>query len=144
MSDAVPTVLRLVIGGLFVYAGLLKAISPAALQHTIESYALVPTWFARGAAAYLPYLEMTVGGACILRRAERSARVILLFMTAGFVLIHAGAWWRSMNDECGCFGPMGGQWLTHPVAVALNGALFLSVAWLEHRTRGLALRKDPS
>lgn len=94
--------LRLVLGGLFLWAGIVKLSDVYGFQYIIEEYGLAPletTYFlARG----LPILEILAGLALIL-----NIRGGLAVIT-GMLLLFIGVLWYGMfhnlDIDCGCFG----------------------------------------
>ncbi|MBI5382304.1 MAG: DoxX family membrane protein [Opitutae bacterium] len=121
--------IRCALGGVFIYAGLPKALHPAAFLKSIESYQLVPYALAVLAAAWMPYVELAVGAACVCRIWERGAYALTGAMAAGFFGLHAYAWARGMTDDCGCFGPEG-VWNSHPAGLVINAVLLAASLWL--------------
>lgn len=97
---------RLIVGGIFIYAGYLKAVSPAAeFAYAIESYKIVPPWLALWTALALPWLEIYLGlmlaAGLFTRFCAAGAGLLLL----GFEALLAQAWLRHLPVlSCGCFG----------------------------------------
>jgi uncharacterized membrane protein YphA (DoxX/SURF4 family) len=103
MKIAVAVVLRFLIGGLFLWAGLSKLGSPLQTLATIFSYQIVlPDLPASLIAAALPWMEILLGTALLagiwLPVATGWTAVVLLF----FTVMTAQAWWRELPIDCGC------------------------------------------
>lgn len=96
--------LRRLLGGLFVFAGLMKALDPAEFANDIANYQLLPWSFAVGAAFYLPWLEILAGGMLIFGTWKAGALRILILLMLAFVQALFAAWLRRLNIHCGCFG----------------------------------------
>lgn len=96
--------LRWLLGGLFVFAGVLKALDPAVFTKDIANYQLLPWEYAVGAAFYLPWLEVFAGGMLIFGPWRAGALRILLILMLGFTQALFTAWVRGLNIHCGCFG----------------------------------------
>ena len=96
--------LRLVIGATFVYAGVVKALSPIRFTSDIHNYRLLPWSMAVALAFYLPWLEIVCGLALLLGRFYRAAVAILLALTIIFIVASAAARIRGIDISCGCFG----------------------------------------
>jgi uncharacterized membrane protein YphA (DoxX/SURF4 family) len=95
--------LRMVIGGLFAYAGVIKILDPQAFARTISHWDLVPEPFLPCVAIGLPVLEI-VGGLALLVGSRLGFCVVsglLLF----FVGILGYGMSRGLEVDCGCFGP---------------------------------------
>src|SRR5688572_776644 len=76
------TVARLVVGGVFVVAGVLKVPDPAAAVRAVRAYRLLPEPLVAPVAFGLPVLEIAVGLALLLgvfvRRAAIASAVLLV------------------------------------------------------------------
>lgn len=96
---------RLVLAGLFLWAGIHKAMEPELFLQDIESYELLPYRWAWLTSIWLPFLEITAAAALLFGRrwAQAGAAVI-----GGLLLIFLGAiisaWARGLSLSCGCFG----------------------------------------
>jgi len=96
--------LRLVIGATFIYAGVVKALSPIRFTNDIHNYRLLPWSMAVALAFYLPWLEIVCGLAVVLGRFYRAAIALLLALTIIFIVASATARIRGIDISCGCFG----------------------------------------
>lgn len=96
-------VLRVYIGGLFVYASMYKISYSAEFAETIASYQLVPYWAVNVSAVFLPWLELVCGVLLVVGFRAKSAAVIiggLLVMFTAAVVINL---LRDSPIPCGCF-----------------------------------------
>ena len=95
---------QFIIGGIFIYAGVLKAMEPLGFAIDIDNYKLVPWAIGVRLAFYLPWLEILCGFALLTRRLYSGALSILF----GLMLIFIGgtivAKARGIDITCGCFG----------------------------------------
>jgi uncharacterized membrane protein YphA (DoxX/SURF4 family) len=96
--------LRLVIGATFIYAGVVKALTPIRFTSDIHNYRLLSWSMAVALAFYLPWLEIVCGLALLLGRFYRAAVAILLALTIIFIVASAAARIRGIDISCGCFG----------------------------------------
>jgi len=96
--------LRLIIGVTFVYAGVVKALSPIRFTSDIHNYRLLPWSMAVALAFYLPWLEIWCGLALLLGRLYRAAIALLVGLTIIFIVASASARIRGIDISCGCFG----------------------------------------
>lgn len=96
---------RLVLAGLFLWAGILKAMEPELFLQDIESYEILPYRWAWLMSIWLPFLEITAAAALLTTRrwAQAGAAVIggLLLAFLGAII---SAWARGLSLSCGCFG----------------------------------------
>src|SRR3989304_2781396 len=123
LSHALPRVSRLIVGFVFLAAGLLKRRRPEAFRHAASHIRLVPPGARRLITAVLPAAEVTLGVLLVLGIQVEAAAGVAAFLTAVFAaVILFGI--PAAESDCGCFGPLlAGQ--TRASAVARNVALGL-------------------
>ena len=112
MGGKVITVVRVVVAGVFVVAGVMKiwdfkharSATPdftIAIQH----FRLLPSPdLAVLLAVYLPWLEVVAALALFVRRVALGATAAMLGMSVMFLAAIGSAWWRGLDIACGCFG----------------------------------------
>src|SRR5438132_12972215 len=100
----VALVLRIVLAGLFVLAGGLKLLDPAAFAVEINRYQLIPWWSCALLALLLPWLEICVGIALLTRWFSRGALTWVTALLIVFSLALLSAMLRGLSIDCGCFG----------------------------------------
>jgi uncharacterized membrane protein YphA (DoxX/SURF4 family) len=105
-SGLVRTAARLVVGGLFIWAGVLKIADPLAFARDISNFRLVPAWAALLAALVLPWIEVLCGAAVILGPLRRTGALLIAAMLAGFILLTVVTMARGIDTNCGCFGAL--------------------------------------
>src|SRR2546430_5020952 len=71
-------IVDLVVGGIFIYAGVLKALDPVQFANDIDNYKTLPWFISVRLAFYLPWLEMLCGFALIFRFLYSGALSILI------------------------------------------------------------------
>lgn len=96
--------LALVIGGLFIYAGVIKVLDPVGFAGDIENYKILPWPIGVRLAFYLPWLEILCGLALIARCLYRGGLFILTMLMTVFIIITIIAKARGLDISCGCFG----------------------------------------
>ncbi len=104
MISKLDVILRVILGGLFVYAGILKAWQPDQFLQDVLSYQILPHGIAVAVVWYLPYLEMVCGCLLWTRQFRNEAALVLLGLLAVFISALSAAWWRGLDISCGCFG----------------------------------------
>jgi putative oxidoreductase len=102
-------ILAIIIGGLFVYAGALKAWDPVRFASDIQNYHVLPWALNVRLAFYLPWLEMICGFALIFRRLYSGALALLLALLLVFIGASIAAKARGIDISCGCFGHVSDQ-----------------------------------
>jgi uncharacterized membrane protein YphA (DoxX/SURF4 family) len=97
-------VCRLLIGGIFVWAGVEKILAPFAFSVAIYNYGFFPGQLIGLAAAILPWVE-AIAGLCLLAGLNTKGAAIitsvLLLLFVGLIIISA---LLGLNIDCGCFG----------------------------------------
>lgn len=124
----VALLLELLLGCVFVYAGILKAWDPAAFANDVSNYRILGPVLSAMGAVYLPWLEILAGGALLARRARIAALWLLLLLGLCFCAGLASALLRGLDIACGCFGGGEGGSLVPAMLRAL--ALVLVSGWL--------------
>ncbi len=107
-AQGLAWLIRLALGGLFIWAGATKILEPGLFARSMAAYELLPDRLILPLAYVLPWLEVLCGAALIVRRFDKGAVVwanllILVFLVA--LGINLG---RGVDVDCGCFGPEGG------------------------------------
>lgn len=123
---------RLAVGGVFVYAGLMKALAPAEeFGYAIESYRVLNSQLSLYSAYLVPWIELWAG---LLLAAGVFTRLNALFagaMLVFFELMLGQAWLRGLPvTSCGCFGSSGSNSLGHEF---IQNLAFLALAWLAYK-----------
>lgn len=97
-------VARLVVGGVWIWAGLSKLPDPAASIETVRAYELVPAGLVEPVGYLLPALEVVVGIALVAGLLTRGSALLSVLLLVAFVVGIASAWARGLEIDCGCFG----------------------------------------
>ena len=97
---------RLVLGGLFVYAGAVKVLDPLDFAQNIRNYQLVGQSLSFVAAIVLPWLEILAGLALILGVWTRGAALVVTGLLVFFIVLTAVTMVRGLDVDCGCFGSL--------------------------------------
>lgn len=124
---------RLLLGGLFLYAGVLKALDPAAFAGVVAAYRILPYVGNHLVAATLPYVEIVAALLLLADRRVRPAALLLGALTGIFMLALATVLLRGLEVDCGCFGAAG---RTTPGAALLRDAALLPLAAAVYLLRG--------
>jgi hypothetical protein len=103
-------ILDFIIGGIFIYAGVLKILDPVGFANDIDNYKMLPWMFSVGLAFFLPWLEVFAGLAVIFRRLYFGGQGILLALVAIFIGASIFAKARGLDITCGCFGHVSKNW----------------------------------
>jgi uncharacterized membrane protein YphA (DoxX/SURF4 family) len=120
--------LRLVLGGLFLYAGLSKIGQPYQFAAAIQAYQLLPQFLVGLSAVLIPWIETVSAISLILNRKPRSALLLFLLLLIIFMGIIIFTMLRGLDIDCGC-GLLANRrvgWLV----LAEDLALLLVITWL--------------
>jgi len=96
-------IVRLILGGVFLYAGFVKIADPTAFAGTIAAYRILPYFGNYLAAAILPWIEMTCGVLLIVGYRTRPAAALILALNLLFMAALASTIIRGLDIDCGCF-----------------------------------------
>jgi uncharacterized membrane protein YphA (DoxX/SURF4 family) len=99
-------IFRLVLGGLFVYAGVVKVLDPLEFAQNIRNYRLVGQSLSFLAAVVLPWLEILAGVALAAGVWTRASALIISGLLVFFILLTLVTIARGLDVECGCFGAL--------------------------------------
>jgi putative oxidoreductase len=97
-------VLRVVLGAVFLYAGIQKAANPAGFASDIMGFRIFPAPLVNPLAAYLPFLEILVGAGLVIGFPYSGALMISGGLLLSFIILVTSAMWRGLDVSCGCFG----------------------------------------
>ena len=106
--------LRIVLGGVFLYAGGLKIADPAAFAGSVAAFKLLPTFGNYLIAATLPWVEVLCGLLLITGYRVRAGATLVLLMNLVFAVAITSAIIRGLDIDCGCFrqgGPKTSPWI---------------------------------
>jgi uncharacterized membrane protein YphA (DoxX/SURF4 family) len=99
-------VLRVLLGGIFIYAGYVKLAEPWQLFAAgIADYEVVPMWAAKFLAHTLPWFEVVIGLLLIAGRWLRVSTVSTSLLLLVFFSLMVRAFVGGKEINCGCFGP---------------------------------------
>lgn len=94
---------RLLLGAVFLTAGVSKVFSPEDFSRAIDNYRLLAPRFSYLVALWLPWQEIVVGCLFILNRWSRAAAALALMMEIVFAGAIGSALYRGLDISCGCF-----------------------------------------
>ena len=94
---------RLILSAAFILAALPKIQEPAAFVISVEGYRVVTGDFALWVALALPWLELVAGFGLLIPQIRRGSALVLALLLIAFIVLHASAWARGLDINCGCF-----------------------------------------
>ncbi|HQE12466.1 MAG TPA: DoxX family protein [Flavipsychrobacter sp.] len=102
-------ILRIVVGGLFIFSGVVKANDPLGLSYKMNEFFEVwhMTWmepYSLSLSVMMIGFEIIAGFALLIGAAFRVFSFLLLLLTAFFTFLTAYVLFSGKIKECGCFG----------------------------------------
>ena len=152
---AFTRIIAILVGAVFIYAGILKVMEPIQFAKDIDNYKMLSWPVAVALGFFLPWLEIAAGVALVTRWMERGGLLILTGLTTVFIVASLVAKSRGLDISCGCFGHASQGWSFGWHMVLDFGLLAALVVLLgdflkgietrkaEHRTPNVELRKSP-
>jgi uncharacterized membrane protein YphA (DoxX/SURF4 family) len=124
---------RVVVGGVWLAAGLLKVSDGAASVRAVRAYDLLPEAVVPTIGHALPALEIVIGLALVAGALTRPAAVVSALLFLAFIFGISSAWSRGLQIDCGCFGGGGFDAKAtdkYPWEIARDAGLLLLSLWL--------------
>lgn len=97
---------RLIVGSVFLWAGLLKIFDPLGFAQDITNYRTFPQVMSFFMAIVLPWVEVVSGILLILGIFSRASSLILSSLLVAFLVLTALTILRGLDVDCGCFGSL--------------------------------------
>jgi len=97
---------RVIVGGVFIWAGALKIADPLGFAQSIKNYQVVSPPLALLIAVVLPWVEVLSGAFLIIGVFKRSSALLISLLLIGFIGLVAFALARGIDTSCGCFGSL--------------------------------------
>jgi uncharacterized membrane protein YphA (DoxX/SURF4 family) len=138
---------RLVLAGVFAWAGIAKMANADAAVRAVRAYRILPEALIHAAAWGLPFVELALAALLLLGIATRLAAAIGAGLLAVFMIAIVSVWARGIQIDCGCFGGGGPahagatQYLSELARDAV--LLALAIGLVVHPTSRLALLDLP-
>src|SRR5205809_7739543 len=135
-SNILRRIVDLIVAGVFIYAGAIKALDPVQFANDIDNYKIFPWPISVALAFYLPWLEIFCGFALVVRLLYRGALSILTMLILSFTLVTIAAKVRGLDITCGCFGHASQHW-SFPAHLATNLGILaaLLALWFQGNAR---------
>ena len=95
---------RLVVGGVWLYAGAIKLPDPAQSVAAVRAYQAAPVRLVAPVGQLLPVVEVVIGAMLVLGLLTRGAAVVSAVLLVVFIVGIVSVWVRGIEIDCGCFG----------------------------------------
>jgi putative oxidoreductase len=132
-NKAVLLAFRLIVGGVFVWAAVLKIRDPLGFAQNIANYRVVGDAIAFWTALVLPWIELAAGAFLIVGLWRRTSALLISMMLAGFIVLVAVTVARGIDVDCGCFGSLSRR---ADLVLILQDAALLFMSAAVWRARG--------
>jgi len=123
--------LRLLLGGLLLLAGVTKLADRASVREAIAEYDILPSRVERPFAALLPWLETALGVLLLLGLGSTAAAALAAPLFLSFAFAIGVNLWRGRHFDCHCFGSVQHERIGWPALVRsmalVLGALVVAV-----------------
>lgn len=116
---------RLVLGGVLLAAGGLKAFVPADAANAVAAYKILPTPVAHIVGYAIPWLEIAIGLLLIIGTSVRLAATMAGLVMVIFIAAIISVWARGLLIDCGCFG--GGGVIDSSKAAEVHRTYFIEI-----------------
>ncbi len=127
---------RLFVGGVWLWAGVVKVGEPEASVSAVRAYQLLPPGLADVVGRVLPMFEIVLGGCLVIGLLTRLAGGVSALVLIGFIIGMSSVWARGISINCGCFGDGGPDpdaFGRYPWEIGRDVGLFVLsvfIAWL--------------
>lgn len=125
--------LRLVLGGLLLYAAISKWPAPRAFAEDVANYRLLPAPMVPLGTVALLGAEVVLGALLLLGVWAREVALLTTLLAALFTAAVASALWRGLKIDCGCFGAGGSpatmMTLLRDLALLACAGLLCALSW---------------
>jgi uncharacterized membrane protein YphA (DoxX/SURF4 family) len=95
---------RLILGAVFVYAGVQKVFVPDEFSISVQNYMLLPVTLTNLVAIILPWLEIYCGVFLLAGIFVQGSALLVSLMNIVFIFALLSAIIRGLDINCGCFG----------------------------------------
>jgi uncharacterized membrane protein YphA (DoxX/SURF4 family) len=106
-NKSILLVFRLAVGGVFIWAGLLKILDPLEFAQNIANYRVFSRDLSLLAAIVLPWFEILCGVLVIFGIFRSASSLLLSGLLAAFLVLITVTIFRGLDVDCGCFGSLG-------------------------------------
>ena len=103
---------RILLGAIFIYAGVSKILNPDQFAQAVMNYRIVPLVSVNLFAIVLPWLELVAGIFLLVGLFSVGSIVMIAVLMALFLGAIASALLRGLDISCGCFSTGGAHKIT--------------------------------
>ena len=130
--NCIVLLVRLVLVAAFLLAAIPKIQDPVAFAISVESYRILTGQAVLWVALVLPWLELVIGFGLLIPKMRRASSLLIMLLLFIFVGLHASAWIRGLDIDCGCFA-MEGVSSNFFLLISRNCALIIAAIFVFNR-----------
>ena len=139
-NPIVIIILRLILGGIFIYASIDKIANPHEFAKNISHYHLVPFGLENIISIFLPWLELIIGVGLIVGFMVDGSVVLSMSLLVMFIVAISSAILRGYNIDCGC-GLKDGEMVG--LSKIIENFLFLGACYIVYQSKRRLLEFYP-
>lgn len=100
----IQVLIRLILGGVFLWAGIVKIPDLELFSYTVRAYNLLPEFLILPVIILMPYLECVIGLCLILGFWTHASTLIASGLLIAFASALGTKIYQGVHISCGCFG----------------------------------------
>lgn len=127
---------RLILGGVFVYAGVSKVVAPREFAEIVVSYHILSAKVAIYFAYVLPWVEIMLGILLVLGLGVKKAALILSVLLIAFIGAVLIRHFNGLAVSCGCFSPKSSGPVSIFLIIGRDAILLICGAYLVRGSYG--------
>ena len=120
------SVLRIILGNLFIVSGLAKMWDIYGFSNNVSSYGVLPTSLVVPVSIIVPFAEFVLGIMLLINFHPSIASLSLLAMVVVFTGLSAMKYFSGSASDCGCFGKLGEREITSSFFI-INATLIIAL-----------------
>jgi uncharacterized membrane protein YphA (DoxX/SURF4 family) len=124
-STPVQWACQIILGGVFIYAGITKITHLHGFAKIMYNYQLLPDTLIYIPTAILPWVEILSGFFLMTGVFKRTAALLLSFLLLTFIVAISFNLIRGLNFDCGCFSPDSTENGSNPIGLLIRDLLLL-------------------
>lgn len=97
------TLSKILIGGIFIYTGIIHIADPEGFTRAVSAYELLPAWSVGMFARVIPWVELAAGLSVATGIFIRAGSLVTSLLLVSFTAALALSLYRGLDIPCGCF-----------------------------------------
>jgi uncharacterized membrane protein YphA (DoxX/SURF4 family) len=130
VTKIVTPVIRIALGGVFLFSCAGKITDPAAFATIVANYQIFPPMLVSTTAVIFPWIEAVCGLALVIGRFEKGAALLVILMMVVFTGLILYNGYRGLNIACGCFSLSSNAPSNIAVNTLRNLLILMAGAWV--------------